>query len=94
MLAGLAAFALAPADPAVAAGAGGSAGCARQQAAIVGGKHVQPTPGELAAAAAGGDCAAPSVDTSRGDADEVDQLYRQLMDQTANDAATAGVAGR
>ncbi len=87
LLVGIVAFAPAPVAPLAAAQANGSVGCAQQQSAVVGGKHVQPTPDELASLAARGDCAVPSVDTSRGDADEVDQLYRQLMDQTAHDGA-------
>jgi hypothetical protein len=81
-LAGLAAFALAPVLPA------GAAGCGAQQQAIVGGKDRQPTPSELQDLAAQGDCPTPSVDTSRTDADEVDQLYNELLDQTAKDRAT------
>ena len=87
VLAGLAAFALAPAPSAEAAG--GSAGCGVQQRAIVGGKDRQPTPGELRDLAAQAGCPTPSVDTSPGDAKEVDELYQELMDQTDRDLPAA-----
>ncbi len=85
VLAGLAAFALAPSSEA----AGGSTGCEVQQRAIVGGKDRQPTPSELQDLAAQAGCPTPSVDTSQGDAKEVDELYQQLMDQTDRDVPAA-----
>lgn len=60
----------------------GDTTAAPRSSAVVGGKHVQPR-------AANPDGTAAGQDVSPAEADEVQQLYQQLMRETAPDAAQA-----
>jgi hypothetical protein len=65
-----------PPPPPADAPSSDSAPATAPNAAVVGGHHLQPRPGE-------------GSDVSKRDADDVDRLYQELMRQTAPDAARA-----